>query len=61
MKNEALQNPRVIVVQKLYSHRLNKIYQTFIKIFYDQKTQIAKKNHKRQQESFLSSLNSAYF
>ena len=24
MKNEALQNPRVIVVQKLYGHRLNK-------------------------------------
>jgi len=24
MKNEALQNPRVIVIQKLYSHHLNK-------------------------------------
>ena len=24
MKNEALQNPRVIVIQKLYSHNLNK-------------------------------------
>ena len=24
MKNEALQNPRVIVIQKLYSHQLNK-------------------------------------
>ena len=27
MKNEALQNPRVIVIQKLYSHHINKDFE----------------------------------